>query len=42
MLGEEGTGFKIAMEQLDQGRIGIAAHAVGKILFYFIKKNFLR
>ncbi|CAB3251947.1 unnamed protein product [Arctia plantaginis] len=29
MVGEEGTGFKIAMEQLDQGRIGIAAHAVG-------------
>ncbi|KAJ0177418.1 hypothetical protein K1T71_007427 [Dendrolimus kikuchii] len=29
MVGEEGEGFKVAMEQLDQGRIGIAAHAVG-------------
>ncbi|OWR41141.1 short-chain specific acyl-CoA dehydrogenase, mitochondrial-like isoform X1 [Danaus plexippus] len=29
LLGREGEGFKIAMEQLDQGRIGIAAHAVG-------------
>lgn len=29
MVGQEGEGFKIAMEQLDQGRIGIAAHAVG-------------
>ncbi|XP_063362290.1 short-chain specific acyl-CoA dehydrogenase, mitochondrial-like [Cydia amplana] len=29
LLGEAGEGFKIAMAQLDQGRIGIAAHAVG-------------
>ncbi|XP_049869548.1 short-chain specific acyl-CoA dehydrogenase, mitochondrial-like isoform X2 [Pectinophora gossypiella] len=29
MVGQQGEGFKIAMEQLDQGRIGIAAHAVG-------------
>ncbi|KAL4709079.1 hypothetical protein ACJJTC_013492 [Scirpophaga incertulas] len=29
MVGELGEGFKIAMDQLDQGRIGIAAHAVG-------------
>jgi alkylation response protein AidB-like acyl-CoA dehydrogenase len=28
-LGEEGEGFKIAMAVLDQGRIGIAAQAVG-------------
>ncbi|HZF16198.1 MAG TPA: acyl-CoA dehydrogenase family protein [Steroidobacteraceae bacterium] len=28
-LGEEGQGFKIAMAVLDQGRIGIAAQAVG-------------
>ncbi|KOB70170.1 putative Short-chain specific acyl-CoA dehydrogenase, mitochondrial [Operophtera brumata] len=27
MLGAEGEGFRTAMEQLDQGRIGIAAHA---------------
>lgn len=30
MVGQPGEGFRIAMEQLDQGRIGIAAHAVGK------------
>ncbi|XP_063381061.1 short-chain specific acyl-CoA dehydrogenase, mitochondrial-like [Cydia fagiglandana] len=29
LVGEAGEGFKIAMAQLDQGRIGIAAHAVG-------------
>jgi alkylation response protein AidB-like acyl-CoA dehydrogenase len=29
MVGDKGEGFRIAMEQLDQGRIGIAAHAVG-------------
>ncbi|XP_045771793.1 short-chain specific acyl-CoA dehydrogenase, mitochondrial-like isoform X2 [Maniola jurtina] len=29
LLGHSGEGFKIAMAQLDQGRIGIAAHAVG-------------
>ncbi|KAL0893352.1 hypothetical protein ABMA27_014941 [Loxostege sticticalis] len=29
MVGEPGDGFRIAMEQLDQARIGIAAHAVG-------------
>ncbi|XP_052750017.1 short-chain specific acyl-CoA dehydrogenase, mitochondrial-like isoform X4 [Galleria mellonella] len=29
VVGEPGDGFRIAMEQLDQGRIGIAAHAVG-------------
>ncbi|XP_068631824.1 short-chain specific acyl-CoA dehydrogenase, mitochondrial-like isoform X2 [Battus philenor] len=29
MLGQQGDGFKIAMEQLDQARIGVAAHAVG-------------
>lgn len=29
MVGQEGEGFRVAMEQLDQGRIGIAAHAVG-------------
>ncbi|XP_034830639.1 short-chain specific acyl-CoA dehydrogenase, mitochondrial-like isoform X2 [Maniola hyperantus] len=29
LLGQAGEGFKIAMAQLDQGRIGIAAHAVG-------------
>ncbi|XP_052740243.1 short-chain specific acyl-CoA dehydrogenase, mitochondrial isoform X2 [Bicyclus anynana] len=29
LLGHAGEGFRIAMEQLDQGRIGIAAHAVG-------------
>jgi len=29
LLGEEGLGFKIAMQTLDGGRIGIAAQAVG-------------
>ncbi|KAF9418515.1 hypothetical protein HW555_004664 [Spodoptera exigua] len=29
MVGQPGEGFRIAMEQLDQARIGIAAHAVG-------------
>ena len=29
LLGEEGQGFRIAMETLDGGRIGIAAQAVG-------------
>ncbi|XP_039754467.1 short-chain specific acyl-CoA dehydrogenase, mitochondrial-like isoform X2 [Pararge aegeria] len=29
LIGQAGEGFKIAMGQLDQGRIGIAAHAVG-------------
>ncbi|XP_013172371.1 PREDICTED: short-chain specific acyl-CoA dehydrogenase, mitochondrial-like isoform X1 [Papilio xuthus] len=29
MVGQVGEGFKIAMGQLDQARIGIAAHAVG-------------
>ena len=29
VLGEEGTGFKIAMSTLDGGRIGIAAQALG-------------
>ncbi len=29
LLGEEGNGFKIAMNSLDNGRIGIAAQAVG-------------
>ncbi|CAH2106088.1 unnamed protein product [Euphydryas editha] len=29
LVGRPGDGFRIAMEQLDQGRIGIAAHAVG-------------
>ncbi|KAM3959219.1 LOW QUALITY PROTEIN: short-chain specific acyl-CoA dehydrogenase, mitochondrial [Aphomia sociella] len=29
VVGQPGEGFRIAMEQLDQGRIGIAAHAVG-------------
>ncbi|XP_026728989.1 short-chain specific acyl-CoA dehydrogenase, mitochondrial-like isoform X1 [Trichoplusia ni] len=29
MVGDVGDGFLIAMGQLDQGRIGIAAHAVG-------------
>jgi alkylation response protein AidB-like acyl-CoA dehydrogenase len=29
VLGEEGWGFKIAMETLDGGRIGIAAQAIG-------------
>lgn len=29
VLGEEGLGFKIAMETLDGGRIGIAAQAIG-------------
>jgi butyryl-CoA dehydrogenase len=29
LLGEEGQGFKIAMEVLDAGRIGIAAQALG-------------
>ncbi|MBX7152075.1 acyl-CoA dehydrogenase [bacterium] len=29
LLGEEGIGFKIAMETLDGGRIGIAAQAIG-------------
>lgn len=29
LLGQEGDGFKIAMETLDGGRIGIAAQAVG-------------
>jgi len=29
MLGEEGDGFKIAMQALDGGRIGIAAQSVG-------------
>jgi butyryl-CoA dehydrogenase len=29
LLGEEGTGFKIAMQTLDGGRIGIAAQALG-------------
>lgn len=29
LIGQKGEGFKIAMEQLDQARVGIAAHAVG-------------
>ena len=29
LLGEEGEGFKIAMANLDVGRIGIAAQALG-------------
>jgi alkylation response protein AidB-like acyl-CoA dehydrogenase len=29
LLGDEGTGFRIAMEALDAGRLGIAACAVG-------------
>lgn len=29
VLGEEGSGFKIAMRTLDSGRIGVAAQAVG-------------
>ena len=29
ILGEEGMGFKIAMSTLDNGRIGIAAQAMG-------------
>ena len=29
LLGEEGAGFKIAMEALDGGRIGISAQAIG-------------
>ena len=29
LLGEEGSGFKVAMKTLDGGRIGIAAQAVG-------------
>ncbi len=29
LLGEEGRGFKIAMEALDSGRIGIACQAIG-------------
>ncbi|XP_050346005.1 short-chain specific acyl-CoA dehydrogenase, mitochondrial-like isoform X2 [Nymphalis io] len=29
LVGRAGEGFRIAMHQLDQGRIGIAAHAVG-------------
>jgi butyryl-CoA dehydrogenase len=29
LLGQEGTGFKIAMQTLDGGRIGIAAQALG-------------
>lgn len=29
LLGEEGQGFKIAMEALDSGRIGIASQAIG-------------
>ncbi len=28
-LGEEGTGFKIAMKSLDSGRIGVGAQAIG-------------
>ena len=29
LLGQEGKGFKIAMQTLDGGRIGIAAQALG-------------
>ena len=29
LLGKEGKGFKIAMQTLDGGRIGIAAQALG-------------
>jgi len=29
LIGEEGTGFRTAMEALDAGRLGIAACAVG-------------
>ena len=29
LLGEEGSGFKIAMKTLDGGRIGIASQALG-------------
>ena len=29
LLGKEGEGFKIAMANLDVGRIGIAAQALG-------------
>lgn len=39
MVGEKGEGFKIAMAQLDQGRIGIAAHAVGKLLYWKVMRN---
>ena len=31
MLGKEGEGFKIAMQTLDGGRVGIAAQAVGSL-----------
>ena len=31
LLGKPGMGFKIAMETLDGGRIGIAAQALGKV-----------
>lgn len=39
MVGQVGEGFKIAMEQLDQARIGVAAHAVGKLVYriYFVQ-----
>jgi alkylation response protein AidB-like acyl-CoA dehydrogenase len=33
LLGEPGMGFKIAMQTLDSGRIGIAAQALGNSLF---------
>jgi len=36
LLGKEGAGFKIAMQTLDAGRIGIAAQALGKCLLTFI------
>ena len=29
LLGEEGSGFKVAMQTLDAGRIGVAAQALG-------------
>ena len=35
LLGEEGQGFKVAMQTLDGGRNGIAAQAVGIAQGYF-------
>ena len=38
MLGKPGMGFKIAMETLDGGRIGIAGQALGNWLFSTISQ----
>jgi len=42
VLGAPGDGFKIAMQSLDCGRIGIAAQATIKQIFKKIRIHFLK